>query len=47
MDNTHSIAPEHGDVDAAGALRGRINRELAGQTRVPDHVERVTLDKSL
>lgn len=47
MDNTHSVAPAHGDVDAAGALRGCIDRELAGQTRIPNHMERVTLDRSL
>jgi metallo-beta-lactamase family protein len=34
----------HGEPDAADALRGRINRELGWQARVPEHLERVVLD---
>ena len=34
----------HGDPDAADALRVRIGRELNWQARVPEHLERVSLD---
>ena len=34
----------HGEPDAADTLRGRISRELGWQVRVPEHLERVTLD---
>ena len=34
----------HGDPDASDALRGRITHELGWPARVPEHLERVTLD---
>ncbi|MHB8913328.1 MAG: MBL fold metallo-hydrolase RNA specificity domain-containing protein [Lysobacter sp.] len=34
----------HGESDAADALRVRIGRELGWQARVPEHLQRVTLD---
>jgi metallo-beta-lactamase family protein len=34
----------HGDPDAADALRVRIGRELSWSARVPEHLERVSLD---
>ena len=34
----------HGDPDAADALRARIGRELSWQARVPEQLERVSLD---
>lgn len=34
----------HGDPDAADTLRGRIQRELGWQARVPEHLERVPVD---
>lgn len=46
MGNTHAMAPAHGNPDAAGALRGRINRELFCQPHMPEHLGRVTRDAS-
>jgi len=37
----------HGDPDAADTLRGRISRELGWQARVPEHLERVSLEASV
>lgn len=34
----------HGEPDAADALRARIKRELGWQARVPEHLERVSLE---
>ena len=34
----------HGEPDAADALRGRIARELRWDARVPEHLERVSLE---
>jgi len=34
----------HGDPDASDALRARITHELGWPARVPEHLERVTLD---
>lgn len=34
----------HGELDAADALRARIQRELGWQARVPEHLERVAVD---
>jgi metallo-beta-lactamase family protein len=34
----------HGELDASDALRARISRELGWPARVPEHLERVTLD---
>lgn len=34
----------HGDPDAADTLRARIQRELGWQARVPEHLERVTVE---
>jgi len=36
----------HGDPDAADALRARIGRELGWRARVPEHLERVSLDST-
>lgn len=33
----------HGEPDSADTLRGRINRELKWQARVPEHLERIDL----
>lgn len=35
----------HGEPDAADTLRGRINRELRWQARVPEHLERIDLER--
>ncbi|WP_147652651.1 MBL fold metallo-hydrolase RNA specificity domain-containing protein [Vulcaniibacterium gelatinicum] len=34
----------HGEPDAADTLRGRIRRELGWHARVPEHMERISLD---
>ncbi|RTM04473.1 MAG: MBL fold metallo-hydrolase [Hyphomicrobiales bacterium] len=34
----------HGEPDAADTLRGRINRELQWQARVPEHLEGISLE---
>lgn len=36
----------HGEPDAADALRGRIKHELGWNVRVPDYLERVSLDRT-
>lgn len=35
----------HGEPDSADTLRGRINRELKWQARVPEHLERIDLEQ--
>ena len=35
----------HGEPDAADTLRGRINRELKWEARVPEHLERIDLER--
>lgn len=35
----------HGEIDAADTLRGRIEHELGWPARVPEHLERVTLER--
>ena len=35
----------HGELDSADTLRGRINRELKWQARVPEHLERIDLEQ--
>jgi metallo-beta-lactamase family protein len=35
----------HGEPDSADTLRGRINRELRWQARVPEHLERIDLER--
>ncbi|MET1086539.1 MAG: MBL fold metallo-hydrolase [Arthrobacter sp.] len=34
----------HGEPDASDALRLRIKRELGGRTRVPEHLEKISLE---
>lgn len=36
----------HGEPDAADTLRGRIKRELGWNARVPEHLERVALERA-
>lgn len=36
----------HGEPDAADALRARIQRELGWHVRVPEHLEKVSLEKA-
>lgn len=36
----------HGEPDAADALRARIKRELGWHARVPEHLEKVSLEKA-
>lgn len=35
----------HGEPDSADTLRGRINRELKWEARVPEHLERIDLER--
>ena len=35
----------HGELESADTLRGRINRELKWQARVPEHLERIDLEQ--
>ncbi|RWB96376.1 MAG: MBL fold metallo-hydrolase [Mesorhizobium sp.] len=35
----------HGEPDSADTLRGRINREIGWQARVPEHLERIDLEQ--
>jgi metallo-beta-lactamase family protein len=40
----HMVYLTHGEPDAADTLRGRVQRELGWRARVPEHLERVSLE---